>query len=442
MRPDPPNRPALDIPRATEDMMVTTLLLIWACAPVPEDSISPISPDVSDAPETMTSGWKQALTGLDAQLAKTRERAEASPTDWLILAQAAELHRQRARLSGDWDDYAAADELLAQAFTSAPDGAGPWMGKAALDFTLHRTDQVEESLARAEGKLILGDDERAAILVTRANLARQLGDADLALALATEAHELHPSMGSDLSLAQTAWKTGDFEGAEVLIDRAEGRYHAAKPEPLAWLDLQRGLLDLDRGRLDDALAHYEAAADHLDGYWLIEEHIAEIDVLQGRPDDARPRYVVAIAASGDPELMAALGELELAVGDEAQGQRLLDEAGAVHRARLERYPEAASGHALDHVLTHGEPTEALALARAEATRHPNGDALSNLAAAHLRTGDTDAAASAIEDALATGWRSADIFTTAAEVYTAAGDTEAASEAWKAARIIDPSAGPE
>ena len=422
--------------------MVTTILMLWACAPNLEDDPARATGPLPDAPATSSSGWKHALADLDAQLEKTRARAEASPTDWRILAQAAELHRQRARLSGDWDDYAAADQLLARAFEQAPEGSGPWMGQASLDFTLHRSDEVEPSLQRAEGKVNLRDDERAAILVMRANLARLLGDADEAMALALEANALYPSMGSDLSLAQTAWKTGDFEVAEGLIDRAEARYHADKLEPLAWFDLQRGLLDLDRGRLDEARSHYEAADEHLDGYWLIEEHIAEIDVLQGRPDAARPRYVAAIAASGAPELMAALGELELSDGDEAQGQRLLDEAGAVHRARLERYPEASSGHALDHVLTHGEPAEALALAQSESTRHPNGDALSSLAAAYLRTGDVDAAESAVDAALATGWRSADIWSTAAEVYTAAGDAEAATEAWEAAQAIDPMAGPE
>ena len=69
--------------------------------------------------------YADALAGLDEQIEFVRARVEANPDSWKDLEWLANLHMERARISGSYDDYAAADEAIEQAFEIAPAGLGP-----------------------------------------------------------------------------------------------------------------------------------------------------------------------------------------------------------------------------------------------------------------------------------------------------------------------------
>jgi tetratricopeptide (TPR) repeat protein len=286
------------------------------------------------------SPWAQEVARHDLAIDQARSSFEDSGSR-LQLQLAAGHHRQRARLTGEWSDYEQCQELLAQAFELAPEGAGPWLMQAQLDYGLHRFERVESSLSRVEAAVVVDDPTRASVALLRSDLARQAGDLPLSESLLVEAEELQPSMSVDLSWALLAWERGQLDEAERRLDAAEQRYHGRWSEPLAWLELQRFDLDQERGQLEAAEAHLEASEDHLGGWWLVTQHLAELRALQGRTEEARRLYAEVLEQAESQEALDALAELE---PDPAQAQVWALRAGALREAHAALFPEAAAGH--------------------------------------------------------------------------------------------------
>jgi hypothetical protein len=422
---------------------VLLALVLVACsadptAPAVTATRGPVTDQaVLSAPAATPSGYDRELATLDAALSGYESLAEAHPDQASRHATVAAIRQSRARLTGDWSDYQAAEAALGRAYALSAEGVGPHLQQAGLDYTLHRLDRVEPRLHAAESAVLVDDPTRSAITLRRGLVALQSGRVVDAAALLDEAEALHADPAPVLGQALLAWRTGDLELADARFVEAAESLHTTSAEPEAWLHLQRGLLDLDRGRLDDALAHYRAADAVLDGYWLVDEHIAEVQWRQGDTASAEATLVDVVERTGGPEYMGMLAELALERGAEAEAAAWVARADAIYAEQLAMYPEAAAGHALDHALRFGSPAAALSLAEANAQTRPNGAALATLAEARLGVGDPAGAVSAAEAALATGWRSADIWLAVAAAYGAAGRTEDAELARAAALAFDP-----
>ncbi len=380
------------------------------------------------------------LARIDAELAAVLARAAAQPRGWLALERAAELHLTRARLSGSYDDYARADELITRAFTVAGDGVGPFLTRARLNFTLHRLDRVAADLERIAGFAIPRAEDREALVVLHADLAFQQGRYEEALQGFERALATREDITNLARLALYRWKTGEFLPAEDLYHRALAKLPPRSGETAAWLHLQLGLMDLGRGRHDEALAHYQDGAHELGGYWLIDEHIAEIWTLQGKTDAALRAYEDIVERTDSPEFMDAIAGIHLAAGRAELARPWIARARQRYEAQLARFPEAAHGHALGHFLEFGaDPARAVSLAEANHRTRPNAEAKISLARAYLEAGRGADARTIIAEALATPWNTADLHAVAAEVHAAAGDAEAAAQARARALAIDPHA---
>ncbi len=442
--------------KRTTTLSLTACLTVLAACPTAaptaaepaarEPAAGPDKPEPKLAPEpeprpvaapAPTKQHADELARIDQEIAATTQRAEAHPQGWLVLERIAGLHLGRARLSGDYDDYAKAEAALERAFTVAGKDAGPHLTRIALNFTLHRLDRVAADLERVEKYAIKTPAERRALRELGAELAFQQGRYADARAGFEAALAAEPEDVTNLArMALLRWKTGDFAGAEDLYGQALGK--RVEGEPAAWLHLQLGLMDLERGRHDEALAHYRDAAALLAGYWLLDEHIAEILTLQGQTDAALALYADIIARTDNPEFMDAVAGIHRAAGRTEAAAPLIARADAIYEAQLLRFPEAAYGHALEHFLEFGaDPKRAVTLAEANHRTRPNAEAKISLARAYLQAGRKDDARKAIDEALATPWNTADLHAVAAEVLTATGDAAAASEQRRLALAINP-----
>src|SRR5262249_31405270 len=139
------------------------------------------------------------------------------------------------------------------------------------------------------------------------------------------------------------------------IARSQG---AEQAQTRAYLSLLRGLVALERGRWDEALARYAEGDREFPGWWLLREHEAEIHALQGKKDEAIAAYRQLVDETSDPEYMDALARLVPA----PEAGTWVARARTVHDARLARFPEAAYGHALEHYLLFEDPARAVELA--------------------------------------------------------------------------------
>lgn len=389
---------------------------------------------------TFAKTYAGELDRLDAAVEEL-QRLAAGPQQksWMTRARLAGVYAERARLSGDWQDYQRADASLAEAFQMAGEGAGPFLARARLRYSLHRLNDAERDLAAFEKTLLLSDAERTSIAKLRAQIAFERGDYDAARRGLEAVDEADPTPETKAARGLYAWKTGDFASAEALYEDARARDHGNSAWARAWYPLQLGLMDLERGRYDDALAHYQDAEKALPGWWLVEEHMAELHALSGRHEAARAIYIDVVARTGNPELMDALADVEHALGNEKATTQWRVRAKAAHEARLALHPAAATGHTLEHFLEHGEPVRALELARADHELRPNAAAKTALAAAYLKAGRKEDAAKIVDEALQSPLRTAYLFSVAFEAYDAVGRTAEASLQKRNAMALNPHA---
>jgi hypothetical protein len=90
--------------------------------------------------------YPDALARTNAILVGAVGLAEQHRDEWLFQERLANAHIARARLTGSFADYAAADAALRRAFALAPKGAGPHQTQAALDMGLHRLQPASDML--------------------------------------------------------------------------------------------------------------------------------------------------------------------------------------------------------------------------------------------------------------------------------------------------------
>ena len=126
-------------------------------------------------------------------------------------------------------------------------------------------------------------------------------------------------------------------------------------------------------------------------------------------------------------------------GDFARSQAAAATAGAEWDRRLALLPEAALGHALDHLLAFGDPARALAVARRNYALRPYGDAATGLAWALLANHRPADALAAIRPTLAAGWVAAEPHVLASEAYALLGQGKSADDERRAALAINPHA---
>jgi tetratricopeptide (TPR) repeat protein len=418
-------------------VVLVCLLGACSCESTSEQPAQEVVPEAGLEFPREATAFEGELAAIDEEIAKAEARALEQPGSWAALEKIANLWLRRARLSGNYDDYAKAEDALDRAFERAAEGSGPLLTRAALNFTLHRLDAVDPDLDAVANRPLLDDITRAVVESMRGDLAFQRGQYAAAREHFDDALELDRTPGILSKLALWHWRMGDFEQAEALYREAEGLLIGAALEPRAWTDLQLGIMDLERGRYEDAFDHYRAGAEDLGGWWLIEEHIAEIAVLLGMPKFALALYDEIIARTGKPEFIDAKASLLLASGDTAGAAALVEQAAARYEAELERFPEATYGHALGHYLEFGPPERALELAEANHTLRPNAESKFGLAEARLGVGDVAGAKAIIDEALATDYVSADLFWVASQVYEAHGDAEQAATWREQALALNP-----
>lgn len=360
--------------------------------------------------------------------------AEATPAMWGRDVAAANLDLQLASLTGQWKYYASAERFVTLGLDAAhkrdEDGArGPALVRAELDFALHRFVDVLSDLAPVYAEAARsGDDELLAQAKALEGATRVvLGQYERGQTTLREAIDLDPDRDAHRQrLAVALVKTGDVDQALDIFATAERS--APTERSRAWIALQRGIVEMDRGRLSVARGHLSRARQSFPGYWLVDEHLAELDALEGHTADAKVAYEALVVRTGDPEHMDALAEL-VRPQDPERADALEARAHAVHEERLAQFPEAAAGHAVEHWLHVERDVErAITLAEKNYSVRPDGEARTRLAQAYLRGGRLPAAAAEMRAVLATRWISTEAYATAAVIFRRVGDVVSADAA--------------
>lgn len=414
-------------------------LLLGGCQPA-----APFSKQASNQPSPQAAqpplpGYAQALATQQRGLAEV-QAAIANPqaSAQAQLALAAQ-YLVLAQLTGDYRNYSAAQQAIDAAFLHSSGNLSPYFARAKLNFTLHRLAAAQQDLTQAAPLFNPSPGALAEREGLAADLAFYNGHYAAAIAAYRQSLQTHETVAGLVRLAVAYARTGHSSEALALLHWAEASLPAPKGQLFAFLALQQGLVYLDMGRYDLALAHYSRADRGFPGWWLVQEHMAEALNLQGETAAAEALYRQVIPASGLPEYQDALANLLNNSQRSAEASPLLASARMGFESRLHAFPEAAAGHALDFYLNHGPLSQAVTLAQQNARTRPYGEAQIKLAQALLANGQARLALSTLQAPLAAGWRTPQLFVTQAAILRTLGQTHACAGALQNAKTLNPNA---
>ena len=349
-------------------------------------------------------GYAADVERLENELAALEGSEEAAHEDLERATTLAYRRYELGSLRGDLAEVETADLLVDDLLHRV--GAWPDLCvlKATIDVKLHRVADVPARLDRVPGLAVSADGRRL------------LGDAAVQEGAWDEARELlrDASSWQDLvRLGELERLLGRYDEADRLYAEAEDELTAKQMRSYAWVEVQRGLLDVARGRHAEARAHYDVAERAYPGYWFVAEHVAALLVAEGRIEAGALLYETLVAR---PELLEALARVYEQLGRPDDARSCRDRALAVYLASVER----GHVHYLHHLAELCEGRDAVHWAREDlrVRRGPQGRA--TLAWALHRNGEASAAADEMEKALASGLSGSTLARRAATVFAAAG----------------------
>jgi tetratricopeptide (TPR) repeat protein len=388
-------------------------------------------------PHTVPAGtdFAEELRRLDERIAMHRDTALAPPTDTERVTTYVDACYRRALLTGDLEALERVELLIDHGIALIPHPSDLWLLKARLAFHLHRLadvahilDTVAPARNSAEGQTLLAD------------LDVQHGRVGDAVSRYEAVIGKHRSWAALAGLAWLQFKFGDPARADRLYVEAADELTAKEMRAFAWLELQRGVLDLAHGRPEEAERHYARAARAFSGWWLVDEHRAELLAHQGNLAEAMTLYegIAAERPELRPELHQALGQLYLLAEQpgRARSHFVQARAGYVDSVRC------GGVHYFHHLADFYseamvDGARAVDWARRDLALRENFSTQAALAWALLRAGHSAEAAEWMDRALASGVKDAHLYAQASAVYQAGGNQAQASRCLALARAIDP-----
>ena len=342
--------------------------------------------------------YEAELARLQKDIDDTQATALNAPVDFEKALRYVFAVYRKASLTSDFKDFKAAETVIDRALEQIGPLEDLYLLKANFDFKLHRLAATAQDLEKVPDK-----EDEPGVKALRADLALQEGRYDEARKGYESALRKKKTWDNLARLAYLKSRTGDAAGADKLYLAAEDDITAKEMRSYAWVDLQRGLLDFDAHRYEKALAHYRTADRAYSGYWLIEEHIAEVLDLTGQTKDAIALYEKIIGTTHNPEYLNALGRIRERSDPDA-AQKLYAEADRRNEERFALYPEAAIGHLIRDTLVRRTPRpDLLELAQRNYDLRPNGESKLLLARAYLKAERRAEAKKLLDEIASTPW---------------------------------------
>ncbi|HEX6049587.1 MAG TPA: tetratricopeptide repeat protein [Gemmatimonadaceae bacterium] len=357
----------------------------------------------------------------DHDIAFFARRATEDPQSAADRAQVAGLYLQRARDTGDWENYHLAEAYARAALALRTDRNGK--AYLTLASSLLARHEFGEAYRVAREMVTLAPDEPAyrALL---GELQVELGDYEAARITfdTLRVHHRHPAVAP--RLARWLELTGDRRMAEQVLRWAQRdveRRAELPAEQRAWFTLRLADFLVRHGRVGEAedVARAGLAIAPDDGRLMLI--LARAAALRGAWRDVL-RHVHQAGDAADISALALAGDAAFALGDTA-GARV---RWARAEQRGHEQPEPYNRQWTLFRLEHGvEPNDTRAILEREIQERRDVYGWDQLAMARLATGDVAGAERATEEALRLGTTDAVLWWHAARVAKAAGKTELA-----------------
>lgn len=324
---------------------------------------------------------------------------------------------QKASIAGDSSGLTAIIRTIEDAMALLANPGDLYLLKAHAAFKLHRLADVHSALLAVPS--VYDSDEGRLI---RSDLDLQHGRYRAAERGYVEVLGRERSWGALARLAYLRGKMGDPAGADGLYQEAEDQLTAKEMRAYAWLEVQRGFLDFARGRYSEARLHYRHADAAYPGYWLVDEHVAELLGAEGKYAAAATIFERIVATVQRPDLEQAIGELHELAGRNEPALYWKERALAAYLRSAERGEVHYYHHLVDYYVDVAEDGgEAVKWADKDLQLRENFATQAALAWSLYRAGRLSEAVRWIDPALASGVIDPLLYFRAGKIYSAAGD---------------------
>ncbi|HKE60573.1 MAG TPA: hypothetical protein VKB46_27890 [Pyrinomonadaceae bacterium] len=373
------------------------------------------------------------LERIDAAIARLSKTALTSPLNSEQATSYVYLLYQSASLTGGLSDFALVESVLDEVISQLGPAGDLYLLKANLGFKFHRLGDVHQALET--GRDLSQSPQGRALL---ADLAFQEGSYEEAKRGLEGLIREELSWDNLARMAHLKWKLGDTDAAEQLYLEAEDELTAKEMRHYAWVELQRGVMDLRQGKFAAAMAHYQQADRAYSGYWLVAEHMAELLGAQGNLSEAAALYEEVVATVPRPEFQQALCELYLLLDQPEKAKYWQERALTAYLDSANQGQVHYYHHLTDFFADVVEDgPEAVKWARKDIALRDNFATQSALAWALYRAGEFGEAATRVDEALSSGVSEAHTFFQAGMIHRAAGNDLQAKNYLHRATEINP-----
>jgi tetratricopeptide (TPR) repeat protein len=334
----------------------------------------------------------------DERLAALQEQVRTAPSDPEGYAALGAAYLQKVRESGDPSYYSRAEGVLRQALRIDPENFNATSALGTLALARHdfagalalgeRARRINPTIARNYGVIADAQIELGRYAAARETLQRWVN--------------LEPGLSSYARVSYFRELHGDLAGALAAM-RLAASAGGEVPESSSYVQTLVGNLLFASGRYAAAERAYRSVLAADPGYGLAQGGLARLEASRGDLDAAIDRFRRVVRGLPLPEYVISLAEAEQAAGRIKAARR--DYALVQVESRL----LSASGVDTDVDLAlfeanHGDPGEAVALARSAWRAAPSVRSADALAWALSQAGRDEAALQRLRQAMRLGSR--------------------------------------
>jgi tetratricopeptide (TPR) repeat protein len=288
------------------------------------------------------------LAQRDIQIRTWKKALAMDPQSAMALGQLAALYMQRARESGDDQNYVIAEGFARRSVALRVNRNGPtFVTLAGALLAQHRFVEADSIVS----ELVKDGANVPEYTSMYAEIKLELGQYDAARTVFDSLHVQRTHLSIAPRLARWMELNGNSEGARrILYDAlAEAKKRRDLPvEQRAWFDLRVGDIEMRNGRMNGARSALDAGLKVSPNDYRLLAAMSRLEAVEGHPRKAIEFGERAMAIKLDPATLGTIGDAYAAIGDTAQAAEYLKTMEVAVAGQLGPYHRAWSLFLLDH----------------------------------------------------------------------------------------------
>ena len=374
------------------------------------------------------------LAQRDIQISTWKKALDMDPQSAMALGQLAGLYMQRARETGDDQNYVVAEGYARRSVDLRTNRNGAtFVTLAGALLAQHRFVEADSIVTR----LIVDEPDVPQYKSMYAEIKLELGQYDAARIAFDSLHAQRTHLSIAPRLARWLELNGHPDAARKLLydALAEARKRRDLPvEQVAWFELRFADIEMRNGRMNGARKALEAGLKISPNDYRLLSAMAKLEALEGDPKKAIELGERAMAIKLDPATLGTIGDAYAATGDSANAEEYFRTMEVAVAGQPGSYHRAWSLFLLDH---NRRVPEVLKNVQGELVSRKDIYGYDMLAWALHKSGRDAEAAMAMKSALKLGTQDAMLFYHAGMIEHSLGNNATAKTYLQKALTVNP-----